>query len=99
MPWRPDALKTLDDGIAFDLKNGQAYEAAIKGAMLAQTYLLQGKKERAAETAERTLKTSGEAEILFSAALVDLDAGQEEKARTLQAELNKKPQPEPRGYP
>ena len=93
-----EALKILDDGIAFDLKNGQAYDSAIKCIMLAQTYLLQGKKERAVETAERALKTSGEAEILFSAALVDLDAGQEEKARALQAELNKKPQPEPRVY-
>jgi tetratricopeptide (TPR) repeat protein len=93
-----EALKILDDGIAFDLKNGQGYDAAIKDTMLAQTYLLQGKKERAIETAERALKTSGEAEILFSAALVELDAGQEEKARTLQADLNKKPQPEPRVY-
>ena len=93
-----EALKILDDGIAFDLKNGQAYDAAIKCTMLAQTYLLQGKKERAVETAERALKTSEATEILFSAALVDLDAGQEEKARSLQAELNKKPQPEPRVY-
>ena len=93
-----EALKILDDGIAFDLKNDQAYNAAVKCTMLAQTYQLQGKKERAIEAAERALKISGEAEVLFSAALVDLDAGQEEKARTLQAELSKRPQPEPRVY-
>jgi len=93
-----EALKILDDGIAFDLKNGQGYDAAIKCVMLAQAYLLQGKKERAVETAERALKISEAAEILFSAALVNVGAGQEEKARTLQAELNKKAQPEPRVY-
>jgi tetratricopeptide (TPR) repeat protein/tRNA A-37 threonylcarbamoyl transferase component Bud32 len=93
-----EASKILNEGIAFDLENGQAYDAAMKCIMLAQTNLLQDKKERAVETADRALEISGEAEIQFSAALVFLNAGQEDKARTLQAELNKKPQPEPRVY-
>ena len=93
-----EASKILGDGIAFDLESGQVYDAAIKCVMLAQTYLLQEKKERAVETAERALKIFEEAEIQFSAALIYLNAGQEDRARTLQAELNKKPQPEPRVY-
>jgi tetratricopeptide (TPR) repeat protein/predicted Ser/Thr protein kinase len=93
-----EAAKILNEGIAFDLENGQAYDAAMKCIMLAQTSLLQANKERAAETAKRALEISEEAEIQFSAALVFLNAGQEDKARTLQAELSKKAQPEPRIY-
>jgi serine/threonine protein kinase/tetratricopeptide (TPR) repeat protein len=93
-----EAIKILDDGIAFDLENGQNYDAAEKYIMLAQTYLIQEKKERAIEAADRALEAIEEADILFSVALVYLNAGQEEKARTMAAELNKKPQPEPRVY-
>ena len=93
-----DAVKILEEGIPFDLKNNQAYDAAIKCIMLAQTYLLQEKKERAIEAADRAVKISSEVEIQFSADLVYLDAGQEDKARSLHTELNKKLQPEPRAY-
>jgi serine/threonine protein kinase/tetratricopeptide (TPR) repeat protein len=93
-----EATKILEEGISFDLKNGQNYDAAEKCIMLAQTYRIQEKKELAIEAADRAIKTLEEADILFSAALVYLDAGQEEKARSLAAELNKKPQPEPRVY-
>jgi len=93
-----NAVKILEEGIPFDLKSNQAYDAAIKCIMLAQTYLLQEKKEQAIQAADRAVKTSTEVEILFSADLVYLDAGQEDKARALHTELNKKLQPEPRAY-
>jgi tetratricopeptide (TPR) repeat protein/predicted Ser/Thr protein kinase len=93
-----EAVKILEEGIAFDLKNDQALDAATKGIMLAQAYLLQGKKEQAVGAAARAVGTSPEDDIRFSAALVDLRAGREDGARTLQAELNKKLQPEPRAY-
>lgn len=93
-----EAVKILEEGIAFDLENGQAYDAAEKCIMLAQTYLLQDNKELAIEAADRAVETFDEADIAFSAALIYLNAGQEDKARSLQAELNKKTQPEPRVY-
>jgi serine/threonine protein kinase/tetratricopeptide (TPR) repeat protein len=93
-----DAVKILEEGIPFDLKNNQGLDAATKCIMLAQTYFLQEKKERAIEAADKAIKTSNEAEIQFSAGLVYLDASQEDRARALHTELNKKLQPEPRAY-
>jgi len=93
-----EAMKILEEGIAFDLGNSQSYDAAEKCIMLAQIYLLQEKKELAVEAANRAVNILGEEDILFSAALVYLNAGQEEKARALHAELDNKPQPEPRVY-
>jgi tetratricopeptide (TPR) repeat protein/tRNA A-37 threonylcarbamoyl transferase component Bud32 len=93
-----DAIKMLENRISFDIKTNQTYDAAIKCTMLAQAYLLQKKKRLAVEAATRAVKTSAEAEILFSAAQVYLEAGQEDKARALHTELNKKLQPEPRAY-
>ena len=93
-----DAIKILEEGISFDLENDQAYNAAIKCIMLAQTHLLQENEERAVEAADRAVKISNATEIQFSAALVYVDAGQEDKARTLHTELSKQPQPEPRMF-
>ena len=93
-----EAVKILEEGIAFDLENKQAYDAAEKYIMLAQACILQEKKELAIDAADRAVETSDEADILFSAALVYLDAGKDEKARALAAELNKETQPEPRVY-
>jgi tetratricopeptide (TPR) repeat protein len=93
-----EAESILNDGIAFDQKNNQNYDAAEKLIMLAQISIIQGEKERAIDAADRAIEAIAEADILFSAALVYLNAGREEKARTLAAELNKKPQPEPRVY-
>ncbi len=93
-----EAVGILGDAVSSDLKNGQTYNAAVNCVMLAQTYLLQGKKERALEAVDRAVKSSQEAEILFSAGLVDLDAGREDNARALQTELNKRLQPEARAY-
>ncbi|HSA97256.1 MAG TPA: protein kinase, partial [Acidobacteriota bacterium] len=93
-----DAVRILEEGIALDLKNGQAFDAGEKGLMLAQAYLLQGRKQSAVEAAGRALAGSAEDDIKFSAALVYLEAGQEDKARALQTDLSKKVQPEPRAY-
>jgi serine/threonine protein kinase/tetratricopeptide (TPR) repeat protein len=93
-----EAIKILEKGIAFDLKNKMAYDAADKYIMLAQTYLLQGKNEPALEVANNALKISQEGEILFSVAQIYLNAGEEDKARALAGELSKKLQPEPLAY-
>jgi serine/threonine protein kinase/tetratricopeptide (TPR) repeat protein len=93
-----EAVEILEEGIAFDLENKQGYDAAEKCIMLAHAYLLQEKKELASKAADRAVGIRDDAEIVFSAALVYLNAGQDDKARSLQAELFKKPQPEPRVY-
>ncbi len=93
-----DAVTILETGITFDLKNSMPLHAADKCIMLAEAYLVQGKKEPALEAADRALKASTEIEILFSAARVLLNAGQEDRVRALHTELNKKLQPEPRAY-
>jgi len=93
-----DAAKIIEEGIAFDLENSLPYHAADKYIMLAQTYLLQEKTELAIEAAGHAVAASDQDEFPFSAALVYLNAGQEEKARALQTELNKKHPPVPRAY-
>jgi serine/threonine protein kinase/predicted Zn-dependent protease len=93
-----EAGEILDAAIAFDLENGQTYDAAEKCIMLAQAYLLQEKNELAVKLASQAVDISDEVDILFSAAQVYLNAGQKQEARTLAAELDRKPQPEPRVY-
>jgi tetratricopeptide (TPR) repeat protein/tRNA A-37 threonylcarbamoyl transferase component Bud32 len=93
-----EAVKILEEGIAFDLKSNLSFHAADKYIMLAQTYLFQEKKEPAIMAADRAVKTSNETEFLCSAAQIYLNANQEDKARALHTELNKKLQPEPRAY-
>jgi serine/threonine protein kinase/Tfp pilus assembly protein PilF len=93
-----DAVKILEEGITFDLENEQPYDAAIKCIMLARSYLLQDKKEPAVEAANRAVEITDASEVQFSSALIYVSAGQTDKARTLHAELNKKPEREPRAY-
>jgi tetratricopeptide (TPR) repeat protein len=93
-----EAVEILEEGIPFDLENKQGYDAAEKCIMLAHAYLLQEKKELVSKAADRAVGIRDDAEIVFSAALVYLNAGQADKARSLQAELFKLPQPEPRVY-
>jgi serine/threonine protein kinase/tetratricopeptide (TPR) repeat protein len=93
-----EAVEILEEGIPFDLENKQGYDAAEKCIMLAHAYLLQEKKELASKAADRAVGIRDDAEIVFSTALVYLNSGQDDKARSLQAELFKKPQPEPRVY-
>ncbi len=93
-----DAIKIIEEGTAYDLENDQGYDAANKFIMLAQTYLLQEKKELAPEAASRAIAASDEDEMLFSAALVYVNSGQWKEARTLASKLNIKPQPQPRVY-
>ncbi len=93
-----EAVKILEAGIAFDLENGQNYDAAEKCIMLARAFILQEKKDLAVKFASQAVDISDEVDILFSAAQVYLNAGQKQEARDLAAELDRKPQPEPRVY-
>jgi tetratricopeptide (TPR) repeat protein len=93
-----EAVGILEEASAFDLENGQTYDAAEKCIMLAQAYILQEKKELAVKSASRAVDISDEPDVLFSAAQVYLNAGQKQEARNLAAELDRMPQPEPRVY-
>jgi predicted Zn-dependent protease len=93
-----DATAILKKGVSFDLENGQPFIAADKNIFLAQIYLLQGKKALALEAADRTVALAKREELLFSAAEIYVQAGQENKARNLAGELSKKIQPSHRAY-
>jgi len=88
----------LEKGIASDLKNNYPELAANKLSMLAQAYLIQGKKALAVSTADRAVATSKEPGFLLMAAQIYIGTGRKEKALALQAELNQRLEPEPQAY-
>jgi serine/threonine protein kinase/tetratricopeptide (TPR) repeat protein len=87
-----EAIGGLKKSIAVDIENKSNYTGANKLFILAQAYLLQGKNAQATKAAEEALKLYSPEEWLFAAAQVYLDAGQEDKARNIAAELGKKVQ-------
>ena len=93
-----DAIKLLEDGIEFDRENNEEYVAAEKSIMQANVLLLQNKKSLAKDMAEQALEIMTSDDILFSAALIYLNAEDTERARTLAADLNKRIEPEPQVY-
>jgi len=93
-----DAAALLAEQIPADIKSGWTYNAADKYVLLAQVLFAQGKKEPALRNVDQALKTSRDNEVLFSAALIYLEAGLMEKARALAGELNKKIESEPLAY-
>jgi tetratricopeptide (TPR) repeat protein len=93
-----EARVILEKGIAFDLENGHEFIAADKYTTLAQLHLLQGKKDLAAAASNRALATFKREEVMFAAAEIYLQIGQEDKARNLAAELSKKIEPGYRAF-
>jgi len=84
-----EAVKILDEGIAFDIKNERNDIAAVKAVMLGQTHETLGRKEPAVAAADRAVKLSNQGNILFCAGEVYLRAGKDEKAREIQSRLAK----------
>jgi serine/threonine protein kinase/Flp pilus assembly protein TadD len=93
-----DARKILDEGIAFDIKNKFADEAALKSLMRAQTLLAQGDRSGAAQAADRVADSSTKGSDLFTAAEIDIQAGQYDRALKLAEALNARLQPELQAY-
>ncbi len=88
-----DAVDILLKGINADLENDLTDLAVDKYAILAQIYMLQGKKSAALETAEKALvrvSESREGEIFFALGNVYLQIGEEEKAIGLADKLSQK---------
>jgi tetratricopeptide (TPR) repeat protein len=86
------AITGLRKSIAVDIENKSNYMGADKLLTMGQAYLLQGKNAQAAESAEKALKLYSPEEFLFAAAQIFINAGQEDKARNIAAELGKKVQ-------
>jgi tetratricopeptide (TPR) repeat protein len=93
-----EAAKLLETGIAADLKNDMAFRAADKCLMLAQTRLLQGRKDLASAAADRGVSIDKSAEIMFTAGEVYAETGQPDKARDIAAALRMKLEPGQKAY-
>jgi serine/threonine protein kinase/tetratricopeptide (TPR) repeat protein len=93
-----DAIEILEKGIAFDLENNWAYNAADKSIILANAYILQGNKTLAIQAVERAISASNREEVLLSAAIVYLNADRESQARELAGQLSKQFYPEALAY-
>jgi tetratricopeptide (TPR) repeat protein/predicted Ser/Thr protein kinase len=93
-----EAQTILEKGIPVDLKNGHDFIAVDKYITLAQLHLLQGKKELAAQAADYALATSQREDVMYAAAEIYVQMGQEIKARDLAAELSEKVEPGYRAY-
>ncbi len=94
-----DAKNILEKGIAEDLKNDDKGSAAHKYTMLARTLLLREKKAQAVDAADRAVELSRkDSSILFAAAQIYVNAGEEEKARSPVQALKDLVQSEPQAY-
>jgi len=93
-----DAKDILEKAIAEDLKNGFNEEAIHKRTILAETLIHLGKNALAVEAAGKAVAGSKKESILFTSALVYMEAGMEDKAQGLSQELNNLLQPEPQAY-
>jgi len=87
-----DAREILDNGIAQDLKNGQLYLAADKYIILAETLFGQRQKANALDCVDKALAQSRAEDIMFAAARIYLQAGAENKAKTIAEALGNKVQ-------
>ncbi len=87
-----EAAGGLRKSIAADIERKSNDMGAEKLLMLAQAYLLQGKKAQAVEAADKALKLSSSEEYLFAAAQVYAGAGREDRARVIAGELGKRVQ-------
>jgi len=86
------AVSMLNEGIDSDFESERDFYANPKYRMLAQAYLLQGKKSAAIEAAEKALALYGGGETKFAAARLFVETGQESRAQELAGELAKEVQ-------
>ena len=82
-----NAVPLLNIGIAADRKDGSALRLSQKYAALADAYVALGDKGRAADAATQAVAASRRESTAFPAALALLDAGREDAARKIAADL------------
>ena len=91
------ALTVLQKGIADDIAQKSEASAAHKYAMLAEAQLMMGKTSDALGSLDKAIALNKDA-VLFPAARLYAQAGQDTKAASLAAELSKKIEPVPRAF-
>ena len=82
-----EAVRLLREGIAADTERKSSSDGAQKYVALAEAYLALGDRIRAADAAEEAIKLSRLESTLFPAARVLLQAGREERALQVAADL------------
>jgi len=93
-----DALGILSKGIETDLAAGDPDAAARKMVMSAELHLTMGDVARAAQAAERTLRTTRVDYVRFLAGLVLAESGKERRAGALADDFDKRWEPDPRMF-
>ena len=92
-----EALSVLRKGIDDDLAQKDEIDAAKKYAMLAEAQLMSAKTSDAVSSLDKAVALKKDA-VLFPAARLYAEAGQDGKATNLAAELGKKLEPVPQAY-
>ena len=93
-----EAVAILEKAVAADVANNNPAAAARKFATLAQAHLVLGRKGPAVAAADRAVAAGDEVSVIFTAAGVYLDAGQEAKARTLASQLANRLESDPQAF-
>jgi serine/threonine protein kinase/tetratricopeptide (TPR) repeat protein len=93
-----EAAAILEKGIADDQANQNAGAQANKLLTLAQVQFARGQKSQAAQTLERAVAGRNEESVLFPAASLYIEMGQEAKARSLASQLGARLAPDPQAY-
>jgi tetratricopeptide (TPR) repeat protein len=89
-----DARSILEQAVAADLENKNPASAAKKLVMAGEALLLLGRKPQALAAVDRAAGMAKQG-VLFSAARFYVEAGQESRARSLAAELERRFEPVP----
>ncbi|MBI2834373.1 MAG: protein kinase [Acidobacteria bacterium] len=92
------AAGILESGMAADRRAGSSGNLAHKYVALAETLLASGAQDAAADMAGKALTLSRHEAVLFSAARVFVEAGQEEPARRVARDLQNMLQQQTRSY-
>jgi tetratricopeptide (TPR) repeat protein len=93
-----DALGALRAGVAIDDKAGDTGSAALKYIALAESNLALGFQPQAADAAQKATTLTRQGGPLFRAAMVLLEVGREDAARSIQASLDGMLQTQSRSY-
>ena len=93
-----EAASILEHEVEADAKNPRSDWAIVKLLIQAESEMAQKRATKAAAYAEKALASSDSDAVLFTAAEILIQAGQQDKARRLAAQLGQRLTPEPRAY-
>ena len=93
-----DAAALLEKATTGTVTAADSDASIAEVVKLAQAYSVRGQHTRAIATVEKAIAASPTTPVLFPAARIYIDAGQDAKALALAATLAKRLEPEPRAY-